>query len=58
MEKCWYIEDANSGAVWSPAHHWTNDKDDAAVFTNYDDAVALADELDALCFEFQRVMRA
>ena len=58
MIKCWYVEDINTGHVWSPAHHWTTDRDDAMIITNYDDAVELADELDALCMEFQRVMRA
>lgn len=58
MQQCWYIEDINTGNVWSPAKHWTADKDDAMVLTDYDAAVELADELDALCMEFQRVMRA
>lgn len=54
MAKTYRIEDVATGKVLSPEGQWTRDKQDAAVYVNYDEAVKLADEKDALCVEIRK----
>lgn len=51
MQKVYYIEQPGTGKVWSADGYWTLDKNDAALFTCYDNAVQLADQKDALLLE-------